>query len=207
MEDSALANRIATLPDESALVTRMQAGDENAFEACLRQYGGQMLAVARRILHNDEDANDAVQDAFLSAFKGIGRFEGQSRLATWLHRIVVNAALGRLRTRQRRPEKSIEDLLPHFGEGEHQIDPPAPWKDASENVLQRQESRTLVQNCIGQLPESYRTVLVLRDIEGMDTEETARLLQTSVGVVKTRLHRARQSLRTLLDPYYRKGDV
>jgi RNA polymerase sigma-70 factor (ECF subfamily) len=185
----------------------MQAGDDDAFEACVRQHCGPMLLVARRILRNDEDADDAVQDAFLSAFKGIGRFERQSRLGTWLHRIVVNAALGRLRSRQRHPEKSIEDLLPHFGEGEHQIDPPAPWKAASEHVLQRQESRALVQNCIGQLPESYRTVLLLRDIEGLDTEETARMLQTSVGVVKTRLHRARQALRTLLDPYFRRGDV
>jgi RNA polymerase sigma-70 factor (ECF subfamily) len=207
MVESVLANRTETLADESALVTRMQTGDDDAFEACVRMHGGQMLVVARRILHNDEDANDAVQDAFLSAFRAIGKFEGQSRLATWLHRIVVNAALGKLRMRQRRPEKPIEDLLPHFNEGEHQIDPSAPWKDASENVLQRQESRTLVQNCISQLPESYRTVLLLRDIEGMDTEETARLLQTSVGVVKTRLHRARQSLRTLLDPYFRRGDV
>lgn len=207
MEETARASSTETLLNEAALVTRMQAGDDEAFEACVRRHCGQMLLVARRILRNDEDANDAVQDAFLSAFKGIGRFEGQSKLATWLHRIVVNAALGRLRSRQRRPEKSIEDLLPHFGEGEHQIDPPAPWKAASETVLQRQESRALVQDCIGQLPERYRTVLLLRDIEGLDTEETARALETSAGVVKTRLHRARQALRTLLDPYFRRGDV
>jgi RNA polymerase sigma-70 factor (ECF subfamily) len=207
MEDAARATPAETFEDESALLTRMQAGDDGAFEACVRRHCGQMLLVARRILHNEEDADDAVQDAFLSAFKGIGKFEGQSRLATWLHRIVVNAALSKLRSRQRRPEKSIEDLLPHFGEGEHQIDPPAPWKDTSEMVVQGQESRALVQRCIGQLPESYRTVLLLRDIEGMDTEETARMLETSVGVVKTRLHRARQALRALLDPYFRKGDV
>jgi RNA polymerase sigma-70 factor (ECF subfamily) len=207
MEDSAQAGPAETLLDEAALLSRMRAGDAAAFEACVRHHLGQMLVVARRILHSDEDANDAVQDAFLSAFKGIGRFEGQAKLATWLHRIVVNAALGRLRSRQRHPEKSIEDLLPHFGEGEHQIDPPAPWKNASEMVLQRRESRALVQNCIEQLPESYRTILLLRDIEGLDTEETARMLETSVGVVKTRLHRARQALRALLDPYFRKGDL
>jgi RNA polymerase sigma-70 factor (ECF subfamily) len=166
-----------------------------------------MLAVARRILHNDADANDAVQDAFLSAFKGISPFEGQSRLGIWLHPFVVNAALGRLRSRQRHPEKSIEDLLPHFGESEQQLDPPVPWKAASATVLQRQETRALVQNCISQLPESYRTVMLLRDIEGMDTEEAARMLETSLGVVKHRLHRARQPLRALLDPYFRRGDV
>jgi RNA polymerase sigma-70 factor (ECF subfamily) len=166
-----------------------------------------MQMVARRILRNEEDANDAVQDAFLSAFEGIGRFQGQSRLSTWLHRIVVNAALGRLRRTARHPERSIEDLLPHFGEGEHQIDLPVPWKATPETALQRQESCELLRHCIDQLPESYRTVLLVRDIEGLDTEETAQMLGTSPGVVKTRLHRARQALRSLLDPHFRRGDV
>ena len=193
--------------DEAALLARMRAGDGDAFETCVRTYCGQMMLVAKRILRNDEDANDAVQDAFLSAFKGISQFKGQSRLGTWLHRIVVNAALGRLRSRQRHPEKSIEDLLPHFGEGEHQIDPPVPWQATPESSVQDQETRELVQGCIGQLPESYRIVLLLRDIEGLDTDETAQALGTSTAVIKTRLHRARQALRTLLDPHFRKGEL
>jgi len=195
------------VPDEAALVARLQAGEEDAFAACLRTYCGRLLAAARRILGNEEDARDAVQDAFLSAFKEIGRFEARARLGTWLHRIAVNAALYRLRTRRRHPEPSIEDLLPHFGEGEHQLDPPAPWKDIPETAAQRQESRALVRRYIGQLPENYRTVLLLRDIEGLDTDEAARLLGTSPGVVKTRLHRARQALRTLLDPHYKCDDL
>ncbi len=193
--------------DEATMLARMQAGDDDAFEACVRAYCGRMLVVARRILRNEEDANDAVQDAFLSAFKEIGRFLGRSSLGTWLHRIVVNAALGRLRHRQRHPERSIEDLLPHFGDDEHQIDPPAPWTAGSETIVQEKESRELVGRCIGELPEIYRTVLLLRDIEGLDTEETAQMLATSPGVVKTRLHRARQALRSLLDPYFREGEV
>jgi RNA polymerase sigma-70 factor (ECF subfamily) len=148
-----------------------------------------------------------VQDAFLSAFKGIGRFDGLSRISTWLHRIVVNAALSRLRARHRRPEMSIEDLLPHFAEGEHQIDPPAPWKATSVAILQQQEERDMVRGCINRLPETYRIVLVLRDIEGLSTEETAQLLDTTLGVVKTRLHRARQALRSFLDPYFREGEA
>jgi RNA polymerase sigma-70 factor (ECF subfamily) len=82
-----------------------------------------------------------------------------------------------------------------------------PWKAAPESSLQQQESCELVRDCVNQLPESYRTVLLLRDIEGLDTEETAQMLGTSLGVVKTRLHRARQALRTLLDPYFRRGNV
>jgi RNA polymerase sigma-70 factor (ECF subfamily) len=205
MEDTAGGSRAVL--DEANLLARMQAGDEAAFEECVRAYSGQLLAVARRILSHEEDARDAVQDAFLSAFKGIGRFEGLSRISTWLHRIVVNAALGRLRSRQRRPEMSIEDLLPHFGEGEHQIDPPAPWKATSVTILQQQELRELVQGCIRRLPETYRIVLLMRDIEGLSTEETAQMLDTTLGVVKTRLHRARQALRSLLDPYFREGEA
>src|SRR5262249_47266093 len=170
MEDVATLNLPGPSLDEASLLARMQAGDGNAFEVCVRAYCGQMLLVARRLLKNEQDANDVVQDAFLSAFKGIRQFEGQSRVGTWLHRIVVNAALGRLRSRQRHPEMSIEDLLPHFGEGEHQIDPPVPWKSAPQTPIQQQETRELVQGCINRLPESYRIVLVLRDIEGLATE-------------------------------------
>jgi RNA polymerase sigma-70 factor (ECF subfamily) len=203
MESPALVGESGSNLNEAALLARMQAGDDDAFAICVRTYCGRLLLVARCILRNEEDANDAVQDAFLAAFKGIGQFKGEARLGTWLHRIVVNAALGRLRSLQRHPEKSIEDLLPHFTEGEHQIDPPAPWKETSAQVAQDAEARELVRRCIDQLPETYRTVLLLRDIEELTTEETAQLLETSQGVVKTRLHRARQALRALLDPYFR----
>ncbi|HVS38379.1 MAG TPA: sigma-70 family RNA polymerase sigma factor, partial [Gemmataceae bacterium] len=162
-------NRSGTAPDEATLLARMQAGDEDAFDACVRMYCGKLLVVARRILKNEEDAQDAVQEAFLSAFKEIERFAGRSLLSTWLHRIAVNAALGRLRSRRRRPERSIEDWLPHFGDDEHQLIPPQPWQETSGTILQRQETRELVQQCIGRLPEMYRTVLLLRDIEGLDT--------------------------------------
>jgi RNA polymerase sigma-70 factor (ECF subfamily) len=207
MEDMAPPRSSAPVPDEATMLARMKAGDDDAFEACVRAHCGRLLAVAGGILRNEEDAKDAVQDAFLSAFKEIGQFLGQSSLATWLHRIAVNAALGRLRKRERHPERSIEDLLPHFGDDEHQIDPPAPWKADSETIVQQKESRELVGRCISELPEIYRTVLVLRDIEELDTEETAQMLATSPGVVKTRLHRARQALRSLLDPYFRAGEV
>jgi RNA polymerase sigma-70 factor (ECF subfamily) len=207
MEDMAPRRPSAPVLDEATLLARMQAGDDDTFEACVRTHCGRMLNVARRILTNEEDARDAVQDAFLAAFKEVGRFEERSSLGTWLHRILVNAALMRLRKRQSHPERSIEELLPHFGDGEHQLDPPVPWKTTSESPVEQKESRELVTRCINLLPENYRTVLVLRDIEGLDTDETARALGTSAGVVKTRLHRARQALRTLLDPHYRRDDL
>src|SRR5262245_8199094 len=207
MEDATPRHQSVITPDEANLLARIKAGDSDAFAACVRIHCRQMLMVAQRVIRNEQDANDAVQDAFLSAFKNINQFQGQSRLGTWLHRIVVNAALGRLRQRQRQPEKSIEDLLPHFGEDEHQIDPPVPWEATPETNVQEKETRELVQRSINQLPEIYRIVLLLRDIEGLDSEETAQMLGTTVAVVKTRLHRAHQALRSLLDPHFRRGNL
>jgi RNA polymerase sigma-70 factor (ECF subfamily) len=192
--------------EEADLVAALRNNDAVAYEALVRQHLPRLLVVTRRILGNKDDARDAVQDAFVSAFKGIASFDGDSRLATWLHRIAVNAALMKLRSRRRRPEQSIESLLPRFLDDGHQADPPAPWADNAHDLLARRETREQVRAAIDRLPESYRTVLLLRDIEELDTEETARLLGVNDGVVKTRLHRARQALRTLLDPLVRGDD-
>jgi len=166
-----------------------------------------MLAVARRLVRDEEDARDAVQEAFLSAFRSIGRFEGECRLATWLHRIVVNCCLMRLRTRRRHPEEPIEDLLPKFQEDGHQVGHPClfDWGDPADVLLERRQVRILVRRSIERLPETYRTVLVLREIEELDTAEVAELLGITENAVKVRLHRASQALRTLLDPHLRKA--
>jgi RNA polymerase sigma-70 factor (ECF subfamily) len=193
--------------DEAALVAALRAGDAAAYEAVVRAHAGPMLAAAGRVLRHDEDARDAVQDAFLNAFKALARFDGRSKLATWLHRIVLNAALMKLRSRKRKPERSLEDLLPHFADDGHQRDPPAPWTGRLDDAVFRRELRATVRAAVDRLPESYRTVLLLRDIEELDTDETARLLGTNAAVVKTRLHRARQALRTLLDPHLRDADA
>jgi len=192
-------------PDEVKLVERLIAGDEQAYEELVRSYGGRLLAVARRFLHVEEDARDAVQDAFLSAFRGIQRFEGNAQLSTWLHRIVVNASLMKLRTRRRKPEQSIEDLLPGYLEDGHFERPASPWRTDDLDPAQQDELRELVLRSIHSLPEGHRNVLLLRDIEGLDTEEAAELLGISPGAVKTRLHRARQALRELLEPHLREA--
>jgi RNA polymerase sigma-70 factor (ECF subfamily) len=188
---------------DTDLVTRLRAGDDDAFELVVRTYSGRLLAVTRRILANDEDARDAVQDAFLAAFRSLERFEGGSLLSTWLHRIAVNAALMKLRTRRRKPEESIEPLLPVYREDGHHQEAFSSWTEPVDVAMARAEHRAVVRQCIEQLPESYRTVLLLRDIEELDTEETARALGISGNAVKIRLHRARQALRTLLAPHFR----
>jgi RNA polymerase sigma-70 factor (ECF subfamily) len=196
-------SRVAS--DESSLLSRLRAGDDAAFEELVRTHSSRLLRLARRIVGNDEDARDVLQDALLSAFRSLNRFQGDARLGTWLHRIVVNTALMKLRTRRRRPEESIEPLLPAFQADGHFVEQFSHWKEGVEAGLSQAETRTIVRNLIDRLPESFRTVLLLRDIEGLDTEETARVLETTPNAVKIRLHRARQALRTLLAPHVQRG--
>jgi RNA polymerase sigma-70 factor (ECF subfamily) len=184
---------------EAQLLAGLRRGEDEAFEQLVRQYTNRLLVVARRLLGNEHDAYDAVQDAFLSAFKAIAQFTGTAKLSTWLHRIVVNAALMKLRSRRRKPEESIEDLLPQFDEQGEWSSQVTPWETSSERFLQQRETRTVVRHCIDRLPDTYRTVLLLRDIEDLHTEEVADALGITPNAVKIRLHRARQALRTLLE--------
>jgi RNA polymerase sigma-70 factor (ECF subfamily) len=185
---------------DALLVTRLQRGDETAFEELIRAHGGRLLSVARRFLGSSEDAQDVVQETFIKAYKAIHRFEERAQLQTWLHRIVVNTALMKLRERRRKPEDSIDDLLPTFSTDGHQTVESREWSDA---IFERKETAATVRQAIAMLPDQYRTVLVLRDLEERDTAETAQILGTTTTVVKVRLHRARQALRTLLDREFR----
>jgi RNA polymerase sigma-70 factor (ECF subfamily) len=126
------------------------------------------------------------------------RFEWQSAPETWLHRIVVNTALMRLRSRRRKPETAIEDLMPRFLEDGHRERELREWPECPEALLGRRETQALVRGCIDRLPEAHRTILVLRDIEELTTDEAAAALGISVGAAKLRLHRARLALRGLL---------
>jgi RNA polymerase sigma-70 factor (ECF subfamily) len=189
--------------DETALVAALRSGEEWAFETIVRVYGGRLLAVARRFVRNEHDAQDVVQSAYLSAFRALNQFEGSAQLSTWLHRIVVNTALMRLRTQRRKPERSIEELLPAFQEDGHHVEQFSDWSAPADVLLERSETRKIVRACVDQLPEKYRTVLLLRDIEERTTQEVAELLTTTPTAVKVRLHRARQALSTLLRQQYR----
>jgi RNA polymerase sigma-70 factor, ECF subfamily len=187
-----------TTIDEATILAGLRAGDQQAFETLVRVYGGRMLAVARRFARNDEDAQDIVQSAYLNAFRGVGRFEGNCLIATWLHRIVVNTALMTLRSRRRRPEAAIEDLLPAFQEDGHHVEQFSDWCAPADELIHRAQTRAMVRACIERLPDNYREVVLLRDIEELSTEEAARMLAITPTAVKVRLHRARQALSTLL---------
>ena len=156
--------------------------------------------VARRFLPVESDALDALQDAFLSAFKAMPGFDANSKLSTWLHRIVVNACLMKLRSRSRRPETQLDSMLPVL-EPKHTYashEDSSALAETAERALYRKETKELVRSTIAELPEAYRTVLLLRDIEEFDTQQVALMLEVSEGAVKTRLHRARLALRELL---------
>ena len=191
---------------DDALVERLRAGEEAAFETLIRAWGGRMLAAARRILPTEEDAQDAVQEAFLSAFRKIDTFQGQSQLGTWLHRIAINAALMRLRSLRRRREQDGEDLLPRFLEGGHFQDMPRRWSESADGPAVRAEVRQIVRDAIEKLPENYRIPLLLRDIEQLDNAEVAEQLGISVNAAKIRVHRARLALRELLDPHLAEAE-
>jgi RNA polymerase sigma-70 factor, ECF subfamily len=188
--------------DEDFLVNRLRAGDEQAFEELVRTFGGRLLAVARRFVRNEQDAQDIVQMAYLSAFRALDRFEGSCQLSTWLHRIVVNTALMRLRSKKRKPEESIDDLLPAFQEDGHHVEQFSDWNTPADVLIERSETRATVRACIDRLPDNYRAVLLLRDIEERSTQDVAEMLSMTPTAVKVRLHRARQALSTLLRNEY-----
>lgn len=192
----------SSMQAEDELLTRMRANDQAAYAEFVRAYGGRILCVAKRFLRNEHDAADAVQDTFLSAFKSLSRFIGESSLATWLHRITINVCLMKLRSRSRHQDCLLEDLLPDFDRAGHHLEPVAKWSAFTGDTLELDESKARVRACIDTLPDDYRVVLMLRDIEQLDTDQTAELLNVTTGTVKTRLHRARQALRTLLEPYF-----
>jgi RNA polymerase sigma-70 factor (ECF subfamily) len=187
------------IADEPQLVARLRAGEESAFEQLVRSTSGRLLAAARRLLRNEEDARDAVQNAFVRAFQSLSRFRQESSISTWLHRIVINEALMRLRSRAKSDEPSIDDLLPSFKEDGHQTRDTVDWSETADKALERAETAELVRRKIDELPEIYRTVLLMHDIEEMSHAEIAESLGVSINVAKVRLHRARQALRTLLE--------
>src|ERR1700730_15047010 len=179
--------------DDSELVRRAMARDEAAFRAIMKSNNRRLYRIARGILRNDSEAEDVVQETYLRAFTHLESFRGGSSLATWLARIAMNEALGRLR--RQRPSVDLDTLAP--GVLEAQIIPfplSAPSEDPEKSMAQR-EIQQVVEHAIDELPDAFRIVFITRVIEGMNLEETAEILGLKPETVKTRLHRARAMLR------------
>jgi RNA polymerase sigma-70 factor (ECF subfamily) len=192
--------------DELALVNAAKKGDVTAFEELVRRYDRNVFRIANHITQNREDAEDVVQDAFLKAYSNLGQFQGQSKFYTWLVRIAVNEALMRLR--RRRPERMVsldEDVKTEDDSVPREV---ADWSPNPEQLYGQGELKDILTKTIQGLPASFRTVFVLRDVEGLSTEETADALNLSIPAVKSRLLRARLQLRERLSKYFkqRSGD-
>jgi RNA polymerase sigma-70 factor (ECF subfamily) len=177
---------------DMVLVRRALAGDPDAFRAIIKVHNQRLYRIARGVLRNDAEAEDIVQEAYLRAFANLGAFRGQASLSTWLSRIVINEALGRLRKRKRIA------AMPENPEAEIIRFPLNPSDDPERTMAQRQILE-LVERATDSLPDVYRTVFVARVIEGLSIEETADLLAVRPETVKTRLHRARTLVRKTLE--------
>lgn len=176
-------------------------------ESLVRENIAWMLSLARRILGNHRElADDTVQNAFIHAFRALDNLSEPAKLKPWLRRITINSALTELRTQNRQAEQPIDELLSKFHQNDCRIEDRWSFLARADDVMENHHLRSLIENALEQLPESYRLVLQLRDVEGYDTNETAELLQTTPSNVKIRLHRARSAMKKLIEPVLR-GDV
>jgi RNA polymerase sigma-70 factor (ECF subfamily) len=197
MMRSAPAPRVAERSDDAELVRRVLARDGAAFREIMERHNRRLYRVARSILHNDSEAEDVVQEAYVNAFTHLDSFRGDSSLATWLSRIVMNEALGRLR--RERPAVALDAFEAQRPEAQIIQFPQEAASDDPERTMAQREILQLVEQATDNLPEIFRIVFVTRVIEGMSVEETAELLGLQPETVKTRLHRARRLVREQLD--------
>lgn len=191
---------MSEVTSEADLIARLQAGDKSACAMCVETYGNGLYRLALRLMQNEADAEDVVQETFINAYKAIGQFEGRSGLGTWLYRIAYNAAMMRLR----KPSPvtvSIDDSL----EPDGPVTVPTQlfdWCCLPESDFETNEVHTFLETSIQELPEKLQVVFVLREMEGLSTEETAHVLDISTDAVKKRLHRGRLWLRERLTGYF-----
>jgi len=186
-----------------ALVERVRGGDLAAYDALVRKYERQLFRIAQHITQNREDAEDVMQDAFLKAYEKLEQFQGNSKFYTWLVRIAVNESLMRLRKRRTGKMVSIdEDIETEEGSVQRDL---ADWAPDPEQNYNQAELAEILRKTIQGLPQGFRIVFVLRDVEGLSTEETAETLGLSIPAVKSRLLRARLQLRERLSRYFRRN--
>ena len=190
---------------ERALIARIRNGESSLFSALVKPYERRVYATALALVHNEADAQDVAQDAILKAFTHLNQFRGESRFSTWLIQITVNEA--RMRRRKQHAElfEPIDGSKDSSDEGNYTPRDFADWREIPSEALERSELRTLLAKALASLGQKYREVFVLRDVEHMSIEETARLLSISVASVKTRLLRARLMLRDILTPSLADG--
>jgi RNA polymerase sigma-70 factor (ECF subfamily) len=194
--EPSVAKPESSYTEERALVERLRSGDREAFEAIFRRYVNKVYRQVRRLVGNDAEAEEIVQEVFLAVYQKAKSFRGDSAFSTWLYSLAMNACLTRLRRRKRTREIGLDAFLPRYREdGHHQVRPVFNWADEVEFRLEKDELRELLQEAINQLPPAEKAVIVLSDVEGVPDREIGRTLGLSIPAVKARLHRARLFLR------------
>lgn len=201
MADDAVAHSASA--SEAKLLEGLQTGDPTAYRRLVELNSANVYNVALKLLGDEQEAEDVLQETFLSAFQAIDRFEGRSKISTWLYRIAYNASLMRLRKRKQMTSFSLDTPLGEEDRGEepvsrHLVD----WSTVPDDQLLTAEARQEMDRAIADLPETLRSAFILRDIQGLSGAETAEVLGISVQAVKNRLHRARLQLRDRLSDYY-----
>jgi RNA polymerase sigma-70 factor (ECF subfamily) len=199
---------LAKMSDET-LVERARGKNEAAFEELVSRYEDKLYRLAMRFVRNETDAQEILQDAFLSAWRNLPTFEGRAQFGSWMYRVTVNAALMLLRSRNRHPEVTVDDVEPTalndaVAESGQTMRGSSDWSVRADEQLQSAEMRKHIQASVDALPDGLRTVFLLRDVEELSTEDTAEMLGLSVPAVKTRLHRARLALRTAIGRYFER---
>jgi len=194
-------------PSDEDLVARARGKDEAAFEELVTRYEDKLYRLAMRFVRNEIDAQEILQEAFLSAWRHLPSFEGRAQFGSWMYRVTVNAALMLLRSRSRHPEVAVDDVEPvalneAVADSGQMVRSIGDWSHRPDEQLQSEELRRHIQSSVDALPEGLRTVFLLRDVEEMSTEDTAEMLGLSVPAVKTRLHRARLALREAIGRYF-----
>lgn len=190
--------QIAPLPlpvPDDELVRRVQAGNVDAFEELVRRYDRRVYNICYRLMGNERDASEALQDAFMRAYRFINKFEFKSSFFTWLYRIATNVSLSKLRKRERVQVVSLDE--PVSPDGDLRFEVPD-YKYSPETMAQQRILRDALKEAVDKLPADYRSVVVLRDLEGLTNEEVGKVLNLSVAAVKSRLHRGRLAMRDKL---------
>jgi RNA polymerase sigma-70 factor (ECF subfamily) len=188
---------------ESALLTRLQAGDESAIAEVADVYGARIYQLAFRYLRNKEDAEEVTQDVLFKVYRKVGAFRGDAALSSWIYRITFNAAMSRLRTLRFQRTRDEEQRATSLEGDESTPSRPdvADWSDMADERVLRSQVRRRVLNAVQALPAIYRAPVVLRDLQGMSTEEASALLRVKDQTLKSRLHRGRLILRKQLSDF------
>ena len=184
--------------DERQLVERSQAGDRVAFEELVRRHADRLYAVVLRFVADAGEAEEVTQEAFLRAWRSIGRFEFRSRFFTWLYRIAIIEA--RRRAERRPPAGTVASIE------DSPIEDAPDWSEAPDFRAAQGQLRAVLEDAVRALPLEYRAPLILRDVEGLSTQEAAEVMELGEAAFKSRLHRARLAVRRAVDEYYLEGE-